>query len=451
MNIEPLGLYQPQLSSNTEKSHVLEHSTKVTPIKGFSSTLNILEEMNQGKKISDLFILKSFIGFDIAMKYLAGLEYFDEVTLEQFLDMLQNQIFSSAEIKTELISSNDIFTPLLSFSQTHYLNFFVDQELILSLLYKFYLEFSQAFQNEKIMDLFRAEAESSDALDSFLDNMVASKGPLSKDRCMYEQGLEEIMGYFFEKIFNIYNVLELEPLFERHNCVLICSQKYKSNWVCSNIIDLIIYDHLLNDDFPLGYIKFSLVLQDISDIKVCLKLDFYKGHKSFINYEIIYNFKENRIFLKSNLKTKDIIRVIVNKDGMSGMHGTLNRREITIKILKTKSEFEELLELYPWKSNRVLNHHHIEDGNFVNSKSMKQKHLNVQYQVRENGKRHFVFKKVNLGEDHYVGSYIFRDDIPIPLNGCGVIKNKEALKQPATNNFFLTASTENIKNKVEKK
>ena len=405
------------------------------PIKFDSSVMRSFLNDTESLQQTELFVLKSFLSMDALMLYCAEVMSGDESDIAAILNYIQNQAESEAAKNLE----NPPPTPLTDNQETaiqsNYLNAFLDPETVFHNLYKLYQDLLSQFKDEDLMQLFRADSEAGDSLDSYLDNMFAMKaGNIVKDGSQYQETLEEVMAAFFSKIFNVVEMMETEPLFKQNDWSLNPSNEDVANLVHSNIVELILYSELLNDTLPLGLIKFCLI-PDKSYRKsnwIKLGLSFYKFNTRIRHYDIYYNLKTGDIEVYCDGKKESVLQLYCKKGKIRQVSGSFNKKALMLKISerKSRSDFERAV-LGNWSSSRIVNHLNMEDGIWTKRLTGEQKRFSAKYKVFQDRKKNFlVQKKIVLGEDQIFVSYQFKSKIPIPIGASGVIRNEKVPKSP---------------------
>lgn len=395
--------------------------------------------------LASRFNVKSFIGFDLIAEYLENPSLFEGTTFKELLEIVENTLVTqrSTVSHSEKINTlpKEVMNELVSIANTHYLGHLASQDDLIPFLSKFYLELSQKLSDEQVMNLLRAEAQSGDALDSFLDNILATKGYLSKDTSMYSKTSEDVMNETLNKIYNICEISPIDFLLQKGDSYVIPAKDYQPNWVCSNFVDLIAYESLLNDDFPLGYIKFSFIMTHYFNKKLDFTLTFYQHKRIIKTYTITYDLNKNIVEINNN-HSKDTLSCAMTHRVIHILKGHIQGRKVKMKIYYDKNQmYEEKLSIEPWESSRILNKNHQEYGHFVNNKTYVNKPLHMTYDVRRtNDNQVLVFKKVNVGEDQFKVSYVFKETFPVPIMASGIIINRRSLFESTGNDTLFKGS-----------
>ena len=427
-----------------DKAKAITESKKLRPEEQVSPSTYRVNELRADQDLQGIFAMRSFLGFDLLENYFDGTQYYNQlfepssshfegttyynqIELPAFIRVLKHLFFDPAYMnRVEQKNMPEFQAHFMPIIQRHYLSKHIDKDKMMHMLKALYKQIEKFIEEEQRSSRRRESTEYNQALESFIDSLIEEKIIVSKAPWKYKHSVEDVMGDFYDRLFNIYEVMAIEPVFEKHNCELIYPKHYKSTWVCSNPIDLIIYEHLLNDNFPLGFIKFMLLPEKVSGTMLVLSLSFYKGKKIIQRYRLTFDLERQFLSIKDSHNQRDSLRFKLSRFGVSKIKGELNNKAVSSTVEKRGDRFEEQLTIDPWISGRVTNHQQTEEGSFSNSTTKKVKQLESHYQVSRSKERSFVYKTVTIGEDKYACTYVFRGQIPIPVSAAGFIKNKEA-------------------------
>lgn len=429
-----------QATKSSQNEEVHEHK---------SSNKYWIKDFEKAKEIMRVFALRPLLGFDLIESYMNRPAYYNQFSGEaphsysgvnsvvpEFAQLIQDLLFAPETTQKMDVKNLAVKDLIVSYAEKHYLSDFMSKDEISLFLLQFYTKLTEKISNKT--DTMSERELNNELLEELLQTLYEDRVLQSKTKEKYDLRVEKIMGELLLKVFNIYEVMAFDPLIGRHSCELVSDKNYKSNWVCSNVVDLIVYELLLNDNLPLGYIKFLLVPKRVNGTKMSMHLSFFAKNRRLFSYRLLYNLETNIVRVQSSKGSVETLNLKVNKNGVYFISGTLNKRQVEIKIEKRENTFVEKLEIEPWESGRVINHHHLESGYFSDNLLHKNKQLQSRYQVSKNDTQHFVYKTVDIGEDQYVSTTIFSGDVPVPISGSGFIKNME-IKNPGFNVINLNS------------
>jgi hypothetical protein len=296
MNINPLSSFDP--------------SQKITPLP-YTLTHHNQDYLNFNISHSDIKIfnfslMKAYLGYDILLTRFYNELTLDEIESLHIIKQLEEMTLNTPKIENNKNSSSTIITKLETIAQTHYLTSIISSEDIYKFLLQFFTSLSKEAKEKELLTLLIANCESSDALESFLDNMFATKGTLSKDKRMYEKSVDDIMNIPLSKLFCVFSILAIEPLFHSQSWQLKFSRKHLENYIHSNIIELIIYEMILNELLPVGHTRFSVTFDSSNNNRqeFVLNMKLFHFQKNIYNFKIIYNASQHtcEIFNKISLR-----------------------------------------------------------------------------------------------------------------------------------------------------
>ncbi len=302
---------------------------------------------------------------------------------------------------------------------------------VLPSITQFYHQLPPTVQDPILMALLRADLQSDDALMSFLDHEIAIRSSLTNDDAVYLPNIDDVMAdhhAFFE-------IVSLDPL-----DALSSNDEHQSNrertykqQQCLNVIDFILFELLLEEQLPLGLLRFRLTPKQSIKNECVLDLCVYHKHSivtelsiRYANQTDIWVTRGETLFahLNLNLKSGRVYRInghIQNKAFLCHYsRSDTSRLKLSISQWRTTLKFSQ--------TNRDLT------GTWKKPNGDQKC-----FQLR--GKRHAPSRyshhsyRAQLGEDAIQAVYQFpktgNRTSPIPLAGTGAILNNAFTPQTA--------------------
>lgn len=290
---------------------------------------------------------------------------------------------------------------------------------------QFYHQLPPAVQDPILIALLRADLQRDDALMSFLDHEVAIRGSLTNDDPVYLPNIDDIMADH-HAFFDIVALDPLDALSSNDERESNQKQTFKQQQ-CLNAIDFILFELLLEEQLPLGLIRFRLIpnLQKSNKTDCVLDLTLYQNQSMvtaleirYVNQTDIWVTRGNAPFahLNLNLKSGRVYRIngyIQNKAFLCHYsRSDTSRLKLSISQWRTTLKFSQ--------ANRDLT------GTWKNPNG-DQKCFQLRGKRRRIGGNAHHSYRAQLGEDAIQAVYQFPKTgtrtSPIPLAGTGAILN----------------------------
>ncbi|MDA8576079.1 hypothetical protein N9L24_03440 [Candidatus Marinamargulisbacteria bacterium] len=290
---------------------------------------------------------------------------------------------------------------------------------------QFYHQLPPAVQDPILMALLRADLQRDDSLMSFLDHEIAIRGSLTNDDPVYLPNIDDIMADH-HAFFDIVALDPLDALSSNDERESNRKQTYKQQQ-CLNAIDFILFELLLEEQLPLGLIRFRLIpnLQKSNKTDCVLDLTLYQNQSMitaleirYVNQTDIWVTRGNAPFahLNLNLKSGRVYRInghIQNKAFLCHYsRSDTSRLKLSISQWRTTLKFSQ--------ANRDLT------GTWKKPNG-DQKCFQLRGKRRKIGGNAHHSYRAQLGEDAIQAVYQFpktgKRTSPIPLAGTGAILN----------------------------
>jgi hypothetical protein len=296
---------------------------------------------------------------------------------------------------------------------------------VLPSITQLYYQLPTDTQDPILLALLRAELQRDDSLMSFLDHEIAIRGSLTNDDPVYLPNINDIMADH-HAFFDIVALDPLDALSSNDERQSRQEPTYKQQQ-CLNAIDFILFELLLEEQLPLGLIRFRLIpnLQKSNKTDCVLDLTLYQNQSMitaleihYVNQTDIWVSRCNAPFahLNLNLKSGRVYRInghIQNKAFLCHYsRSDTSRLKLSISQWRTTLKFSQ--------ANRDLT------GTWKKPNG-DQKCFQLRGKRRRIGGNAHHSYRAQLGEDAIQAVYQFpktgKRTSPIPLAGTGAILN----------------------------
>jgi hypothetical protein len=373
--------------------------------------------------------LKNILSLDTLLIYYSERFEISDLNANKLMEFIQ-KLERAPKVNNLGTLTPEVIKPII---ENSYLSQHFDSHRIYEALLQLISVLKEKLDNDDVLKLIHALLGGEEALESFLDNQIAMKGFLAKEAGLYKQGLADVMGVYIDHLHNVFSVYAPPPLSTNNQWRLVPQNCDVSNLVHTNIIEIILYSEIVNNQLPKGLIKVDLLpkrkIQNYKNVQVTLKL--FHLNSAIKMYHITYNLKDGSVQINEN-HSKEIVnteklKFHLKQGKIRRITGTYKKNAILVNISEKKNNVDyEKLVLGSWHSNRVINANEKEDGDLEEEISHKHKHLEIKYHVYDGKKNYFlVQKKIKIGDDHLGLTYTYKNNIPIPLGGTGYIHIKE--------------------------
>jgi len=296
--------------------------------------------------------------------------------------------------------------------------------------------------------LSRADMQAGDSLDSYLDNVIATKADLAREDYIYSDSTEEATEDFFNNIGNIDTIHELQELGVDPEWQVDNSANL-SNTLLANIIDTVIYSKLLHDKFPLGTTRFflrpKLPGKGVADARTAklmplherrqaidFELSFYRLGQLKYKVDVRFNMHRNTVRMWVDRVEVSTIQFSI-KNGVVGMaKGKLFNRAFLLKI-QPLSERKNAARyvIGSWRTEKIVSSNNLEDGVWHHKIHKEQKKFRNKINQFENSRdENLVLQSVKIGEDQCMMLYRFAPGLIFPIFASGVIVNRNPEPTP---------------------
>ncbi len=406
------------------KPEPVNETARVTPIDDRNNSAYAAEWGHPERQLSNILLEKSLLGYyaltDVLYRAVdePGKEIDDGLDIIHSAFFLERETLAPPPLKTTGVNIAGIqYLPYLEGSEM--------QEKWMALLYKLYQNLSKHFKEKDLHLLFTADMGADDALLQFQNHTAATKHGWARGHNMFDETVKDVMAYFLARLFNIYDVLAVEPIFRYQEWVSLKERECARHLISTTLMDLIVMEKLLSDSPPKGYTQFSLVSEEKNknQKEIRLKLRFFKSKKVIESYDLVYAIEKREVMIKNGKHTYGICLLKEENGVISGLSGLLNGTSIQVKHYPKGVGIRTTYEIGAWKSDDVMGFDHIQEGTFVQSPLWNQRPIEIHDNVRKRNSITSVYKKVRLGEDEYYATYLFKDGISLPLSAVGIIKS----------------------------